>query len=269
MLINKFLKDVKFADSEPLREIIDLERLIHVTFNLNGVDESIKDNLEWIYPTAEEKQIIKHLINKEETAVKLFKETSENIYKVLSDNIIKGDIIIKKVYHNIILGVYENFNWLNSYIDIEFFETADHINKEALGDFIEFYCEKMTYLLSFLKKFYIETSDELIKNICDYILKNHNSDLKLKLIAEKFYINNTYLSNTFAAKTGIRFNDYVTMVKMARARYLFINTKLKTYEVGYEMGYHDINYFSKLFKKYYGENPSEYRSIIGNRNNII
>lgn len=52
------------------------------------------------------------------------------------------------------------------------------------------------------------------------------------------------------------------MVKMARAEYLFINTNLKTYEVGYQLGYHDMNYFSKLFKKYYGRSPSQYRCTV-------
>lgn len=227
---------------------------------LTGIEDLIKDNSEWVYPTADEKQIIKHLINKEEYAIKLFRVTTENIYNVLSNNIIKADIITKKMYHNIIVEIYTNFSWLNNYINVQFFETMDHISEESTSNFIEFYCGKITYLLNFIKKFYLETSDDLIKNICDYILKNYDSDLKLKVIAEKFYINNTYLSNNFATKTGIRFNDYVTMVKMARAGYLFINTQLKTYEVGYQLGYHDINYFSKLFKKYYGENPSEYRN---------
>ncbi len=239
-----FLDNIKNKENKPLSD----------TGNL------IIDNSEWVYPTADEKQIIKHLINKEDYAIKLFRVTTENIYNVLSNDIIKADIITKKMYHNIITEVYDNFRWLNGYIDIEFFETIDYINEEGSSNFIEFYCGKIIYLLSFLKKFYLETSDELIKNICEYILSNHNSELKLKVIAEKFYINNTYLSNTFATKTGIRFNDYVTMVKMARAAYLFINTQLKTYEVGYQLGYHDINYFSKLFKKYYGENPSEYRN---------
>ena len=222
-------------------------------------DYLIKYNSEWAYPIADEKQIIKNLIGKEDKAIKLFSVTTENIYKVLSNNIIEADIITKKMYHNIIAGIYDNFNWLKDYIDIEFFETIDYINDESSNDFIQFYCRKITYLLNFLKKFYLETSDELIKGICEYILMNHNSDVKLKVIAGKFYINNTYLSNCFATKTGTRFNNYVTMVKIERARYLLINTKLKTYEIGYQLGYHDINYFSKLFKRYYGENPSEYR----------
>jgi two-component system response regulator YesN len=226
---------------------------------LSHKDYLIKDNSEWVYPLADEKQIIKNLIGKEDKAIKLFSVTTENIYKILSNNIIEADIITKKMYHNIIASVYDNFNWLKDYIGIEFFETIDYINDQSSSDFIQFYCRKITYLLNFLKKFYLETTDELIKNICGYILTNHNSNLKLKVIAEKFYINNTYLSNAFATKTGTRFNNYVTMVKMARARYLLINTQLKTYEIGYQLGYHDINYFSKLFKKHYGENPSEYR----------
>lgn len=227
---------------------------------LNSIKSGMEDKHEWIYPIADEKKIISYLVNKEACAIKVFSMTTENIYKALSDDIIKADIITKKMYHNIIEGVYDNFDWLKDFIEIKFFETIDYIKDESSSDFIEFYCRKLTYLLNFFKKFYLETSDNLIKDICEHILINHNSDLKLKSIAEKFYINNSYLSNAFSVKTGMRFNDYVTIVKMARARYLLVNTQLKTYEIGYELGYHDINYFSKLFKRYYGENPSEYRN---------
>jgi two-component system response regulator YesN len=50
------------------------------------------------------------------------------------------------------------------------------------------------------------------------------------------------------------------MVKMARAEYLFKASNRKIYEIGDELGYKDINYFSKLFKKYYGKTPSEYKN---------
>ena len=258
---------VKPASEETMIELLKrtkvfLDNIHNKEHNLlNNEMQLIEADSEWAYPTSDEKQIISYLINKEDYAIGLFKVTTENIYSVLSNNIIKADIITKKMYHNVITAVYENFEWLSSYIDIQFFETIDYINNGNVNNFMEFYCRKITYLLNFLKRFYLETSDELIKSICEYILNNSNSNLKLKSIAEKFYINNTYLSNTFATKTGVGFNDYVTTVKMARAKYLFINTQLKTYEIGYQIGYHDINYFSKLFKKYYGKNPSEYRNI--------
>ncbi len=238
----------------------DKDNLLGDTMQLIEVDS------EWIYPTSDEKQIINYLIKKEDNAIELFNKTAESIYNVSSDNIIKADIIIKKIYHNVIKAVYEEYSWLNNYINIEFFETVDYVNKENINGFTEYYCEKISYLLTFLKKFYLEASDELINNISEYILSHSDSDLKLKIISKKFYINNTYLSNTFAIKTGMRFNDYITMVKMARARYLFINTQLRTYEIGYKIGYRDINYFSKLFKKYYGKNPSEYKNAVSRYN---
>lgn len=258
---------IKPASKETMIELLSrtkvfLDNVHNKNNNLsNNVIKSIEGDSEWAYPISDEKQIISYLINKDDYSIKLFSITTENIYNVLSGNIIKADIITKKVYHNVITTVYEKFDWLSSYIDIKFFETIDYINNGNVSNFMDFYCRKMTYLLNFLKNFHLETPDELIKNICEYILSNSDSDLKLKVIAEKFYINNTYLSNTFATKTGIGFNEYVTMVKMARAKYLFVNTQLKTYEIGYQIGYHDINYFSKLFKKHYGKNPSEYRNL--------
>ncbi|HWQ40680.1 MAG TPA: helix-turn-helix domain-containing protein, partial [Desulfosporosinus sp.] len=161
---------------------------------------------------------------------------------------------------NIIASVYDKFGWLGNFIDIHFFESVDFIHEGKPDTFMNFYCRKITFLLDVLKKFQPNITDDSIRTICEYILNNSEEDLKLKVIAEKFYLNNTYLSNTFAAKAHIHFNNYVTMVKMARAEYLFINTTLKTYEVGYRIGYHDINYFSKLFKKQHGKSPAEYRS---------
>ncbi len=215
---------------------------------------------EWAYPSAEEKNIIKFFKNKDASAVPLFNATVENLYQALPDNIIKADIITKKLYHNVIIAVYEEFLWLARYISMNYFEEVDYIHDGNTNTFKEFYCRKINYLLRFINKFQPDTQDENIRNICLYILNNPEEDLKLKVIAEKFFINNTYLSNSFYLKTGIHFNNYVTMVKMARAEYLFKSTGLKTYEVGFQIGYRDLNYFMKQFKKIYGQSPSEYRS---------
>ena len=226
--------------------------------------DPINKNLDVIYPEFDEKQIIRSLINVDYNAVNLMQTTIENLYKVFKNNdnsIINSDILIKKLYHNVISSVYENFKWLNNYIDSDYFERMDYLNDRDTDTVIEFYCGKITKLLNFLKKLIIKSPDELIKNISNYILFNSDSDLKLKVISEKFYVNNTYLSNTFANKAGIRFNEYTTKIKMIRAHYLLVNTNMKTYEIGNKIGYHDINYFSKLFKKYYGQTPSEYRNM--------
>jgi len=223
----------------------------------SGLDSNNNDLL---YPNAEEKNIIKYIKNKDFSAVQLFSNTIDNLYLALSDNIIKADIIIKKLYHNLIKAVFEEYKWLSNFISINYFEEVDFLHEGKTDTYKEFYLRKIDYLIRFISKLQPDTQDENIRNICDYILNNPEKDLKLKVVAEKFFINNTYLSNSFPVKTGIHFNDYVTMVKLTRAEYLIKSTNLKTYEVGYQIGYRDINYFMKQFKKFYGLSPSELRN---------
>ena len=224
------------------------------------VDGVVGDKSEWVYPSAEENAIVNYFRNHDFKAVKLFRTTVDSICHVMTDNIVKADMIVKKLYHNIITSVYEDHGWLNYYINVHFFDEIDFSNEGDKDSLKEFYAGKIAWLLRFIMKYQPDISDEVVKNVCNYILGAPEGDLKLKAVADKFFINNTYLSNTFTMKMGIHFNEYVTMVKMARAEYLFKNTNLKTYEIGYQLGYRDTNYFSRQFKKFYGYSPKEYRN---------
>jgi two-component system response regulator YesN len=252
---------VKPANKEKITELLKRSKKYLDALSNKVNDEALMDSFEWAYPTIEdEKKIIQYFKNRNELAISFFKTTMENIYTAVGENTIKSDLIVKKMYNNIIKSVYTYFKWLNKYMDIDFFKTLDCIYDGNSDTFKSYYYGKVKYLFDFIKKFFPNSSDEVIDHICDYILDNFDEDLKLKVIAEKFYINNSYLSISFSSKAGIHFNDYVTMVKMARAEYLFKTTNKKIYEIGDELGYKDINYFSKLFKKYYGKTPSEYKN---------
>jgi two-component system, response regulator YesN len=253
---------VKPATEESLLEL--LKRAENYLKSIQSQENSTlmhsNENFEWAYPSAEEKTIINYLKNKDTSVIQLFNTTLDNLYVALTDNIIKADIIVKKLYHNIIIAAYEEYKWLNNFIDMHYFEEVDYIHDGADNMFKEYYCRKIKYLISFIIKYQPDTTDNNIKDICEYVLNNPETDLKLKVIAEKFFMNNTYLSNSFAIKAGIHYNDYITMVKMTRAEYLFRNTSLKTFEIGYQIGYRDINYFVKQFKKVYGQSTMAYRN---------
>lgn len=215
---------------------------------------------EWVYPSAEEITLISYIINKNIDAVQLFAVTLDKLYIALKDNIIKADIIVKKLYHNIIIKTYEAFKWLDNFINPAYFNEVDYLHDGNDDTYKEFYFRKINYLVNFIIKYQPVTSDQNIKEICEYVLNNPEADLKLKVIAEKFYMNNTYLSNLFVTKTGIHYNDYITMVKIGRAEYLFRNSDLKTYEIGYQIRYRDINYFLKQFKKVTKKSAANYRN---------
>ncbi|QHQ59999.1 response regulator [Anaerocolumna sedimenticola] len=214
----------------------------------------------WSYPVSEEKSILNYFKEKDLSLIPLFQNTLDHIYEAMKDNLIKADLMIKKLYHNIISSVYTEYPWLSNYIHIHYFEEIDYIHEGNSDSFKSFYIRKITYLIQFINKLDPAIHDNNLKEIIAYILEHPESDIKLKVMAAKFFTNNTYLSNTFFTKTDIHFNDYITMIKMSRAEYLFKYTDKKIYEISYQLGYKDINYFSKQFKKIYGLNPKEYRN---------
>jgi len=96
----------------------------------------------------------------------------------------------------------------------------------------------------------------LVKDAIAYINQFIHKEMALSQIAEREGVSSAYFSKLFKKETGIGYANYVTMVKMNRAKVLLQNPKNKAYEVAEILGYHDYTYFFQVFKKYYGFAPS-------------
>lgn len=92
-----------------------------------------------------------------------------------------------------------------------------------------------------------------------YIDENyHSENLYLEVIAKQACVSPYYLSRLFHTEMGITLTDYLTKVRLEKAVSLLEKgTSIK--EVCYQVGYADPNYFSRLFRKFYGMPPTEYR----------
>ncbi len=90
------------------------------------------------------------------------------------------------------------------------------------------------------------------------------SDLSVKQLADSVYLTPTYLSGLFKRKTGKTISEYITSVRMEKAKELLRDPQFKLYHVSEQVGYEDPGYFAKIFKKQTGMTPSEYRE-----NNLI
>jgi len=88
-------------------------------------------------------------------------------------------------------------------------------------------------------------------------------DLSLPEVADTIGMSPSYFSMEFKAEMGISFKQYVTKLRMEKAKELLNNPTYKTYEVAYATGYADYPHFTKTFKKILGVTPSQYRKRIG------
>lgn len=94
--------------------------------------------------------------------------------------------------------------------------------------------------------------------ILEYVRAHYNQKLSIKMLADRFYMNSTYLCELFHRKTGHTFNEYVTTLRMQHAADQIRAGKATLQEIADEVGYNDYFYFSKAFKKYYALSPSAY-----------
>ncbi|MFX3636594.1 MAG: AraC family transcriptional regulator [Candidatus Pristimantibacillus sp.] len=92
-----------------------------------------------------------------------------------------------------------------------------------------------------------------------FIQERFQEDLSLEDVAEHVHLNPYYFSKVFKQQTGETFIDYVTRLRIERAKAFMKDDQLSLKEVCYLVGYKDPNYFSRVFKKVTGVTPSEYR----------
>jgi len=103
-----------------------------------------------------------------------------------------------------------------------------------------------------------DIKSRIVRQVQELVMAE-TGDISVRSIAERVYLHPVYLSKLFKSETGESLGDYIIRVKMERARYLLRHTNRKIYEITAELGYQNPQYFSKMFKKYYGMTPLEYR----------
>jgi len=102
-------------------------------------------------------------------------------------------------------------------------------------------------------------SQALFEAIRVYIDEHYASPLTREFVAQAFYISPNYLSHLFQKTGSVGFNEYLTHVRLERARQLLKGYDLKVKEVAHACGFVDSNYFCRLFRKNTERSPSEYR----------
>lgn len=103
------------------------------------------------------------------------------------------------------------------------------------------------------------TGETIINDIIYYINHNYTSNIKLETIAPLFGYNSAYLGKIFTKAVGEPFNTYVDKKRIEAAKELLQSGNCKVYEVSEKIGYTNVDYFHKKFRKYVGESPAEYR----------
>ena len=99
----------------------------------------------------------------------------------------------------------------------------------------------------------------LISRAKEFIAQHHAEDLSLGQVAKTVNTSTFYFCKLFKKHTGVHFTDYLSRIRIEKAKNLLLNPNLRISEIAYEIGFQSLTHFNRVFKKILGQSPTEYR----------
>ncbi|KRE47079.1 response regulator transcription factor [Paenibacillus sp. Soil522] len=119
----------------------------------------------------------------------------------------------------------------------------------------------LTDIVKQMKKDKSSRSEMIMQKCREFVEDNLHEDLGLEMIAQRFFYNPSYFSILFKNNFGISFTDFLVKTRMQKARSLLLQSDLKVVDIARQVGYKDIKYFNKVFKKMFLYSPEEFRRM--------
>ena len=168
--------------------------------------------------------------------------------------------VIIKAINKIIRSVQDELEY-----ELAFLNDTERLMDISVSKSYEEIKEKFDTFLSMLGEYLIrvnkENSGSIVYRLQQIVKKDYsNKNLTLNSIAQELKLTPNYLGRLFKEETGESFSDYLEELRMNNAiKLLKTSSSKKVYEVADECGYNDGQYFAKVFKKYTGYTPNNYR----------
>lgn len=141
-------------------------------------------------------------------------------------------------------------------------ETMEHEFDEhqcrTIGRLIESYMRALWEQQSSQKA---DQPSPLMENIKAYIAENLEYAVSLSDAAKLFHYHEQYLGRLFKKETGMCFSDYLNRERVKRAAVYLLHEE-SVINVAYQVGFHNVTYFNRIFKRYYGKTPTEYKKTL-------
>lgn len=138
-------------------------------------------------------------------------------------------------------------------------ELADKMYNDS--DMISFFHRLFSYSETVLEK-KIDKNRVLMQNICDYLEEHYMDDISLEQASDHIGFSSFYFSKLMKEYLNMSYVDYLTSIRIRKAKELLDKTHKTVSEIAFEVGYTDANYFTRVFKRMEGVTPSNYKAKI-------
>ncbi|MBI9016321.1 MAG: helix-turn-helix transcriptional regulator [Phycisphaerae bacterium] len=203
----------------------------------------------WNKPTWDKKcEVLTFLFGKKQTGVSLVRSNGHGL-----EDITATKIAIRKPLSGV------GGNILQTIIDLH----KKHADFGAFGQMIEvlIHCCRIEVEENLAKMNDNQKSKSyyLLEDICAYMQEHFQYDITRDYVAKQFRITPNHLSRIFKTEGNMNFSDYLTFVRIDRAKFMLSRYNMTLAEIAQRCGYLDAAYFCRVFKKVTKRTPNQYR----------
>lgn len=114
-------------------------------------------------------------------------------------------------------------------------------------------------LIQAFKEYFKQMEADTIQKLQKYIEEHSHENISLEILSERVGLSPIYISRIFKERLGVNYIDFLTECRIEKAKKLLRDPDKSIKEIAIDVGYHEPNYFSKVFKKVTSQSPKEYR----------
>lgn len=218
-----------------------------------------KERKERQFSREKDKELIKYIMQSDARAFKILEEIMEEERAYGEIEVASMCIRFSYILEEIVAKIQEKFKYLGKLINIESYLQYGQNEVGVQEVLMEQFSQKITSLYHVFADSRVMYKDNVVMQACQYVIEHIDEEINLAIVSKKLAISKNYFCTLFKQETGENFLNFVTEMKMKRAKFLLKERNLKVYEVCELLGYNDTTYFTRLFKKYTKMTPNEYK----------
>ena len=127
---------------------------------------------------------------------------------------------------------------------------------------LSFFAEQLSALINQIVLEKQNADPPLVQKARAYIEKHKTEPLSLAAVAQASGASVFHFCKVFHKSTGLKFTDYVARVRLEEARTLLLNPNRRISEVAYDVGFQSLTQFNRMFKRVFGQSPTEFREHV-------
>jgi AraC-like DNA-binding protein/ligand-binding sensor protein len=108
-------------------------------------------------------------------------------------------------------------------------------------------------------KRYHSHEDSIVAHALEYIKRNFTTRILVKDVADYCYCSESYINHSFKKRVSMNVNTYINKIRIEYTKNRLLSTKDTMTSIALDSGFNDPNYFSRIFTKFVGNTPSEFR----------